>query len=443
VKILYLCTDLSIPILGQHGAAVHVRSLVAAFERAGHNAILAAPLLNKSPWERAATVAATLLHVPPAPDTTAAVSALKAFNRALEASNSLPGEVRRILYNKDLVRHLRGRFTDYPPDVVYERASLYSTAGVEIARELNRPIVIELNAPPALEHATYRSRCIQELAAQVERWTLMQADLVLAVSAELCNYVIELGVDPDRVHVFPNGVDSALFYPKSSCANGADRKMPASSQAWLNFGKGSGVEDNAKPAGVDGSPVLGFVGGLRPWHGVEILPRLVERLRARHPRIRMVIAGDGPLRSDLERAFAECGLSERVHFTGAMHHEDVPDWIRQFDVAVAPYAPVGHPFYFSPLKLFEYMACGVPTVAARIGQIEEVVRHGETGMLYRPGDFDELAAACDQLLTDEALRYKIGQSAAEEIHGHYTWDHNVKRIVELVRALPNMQEDRP
>jgi glycosyltransferase involved in cell wall biosynthesis len=125
-----------------------------------------------------------------------------------------------------------------------------------------------------------------------------------------------------------------------------------------------------------------------------------------------------------------------------LQHEGVPNWIRQFDVALAPYAPPEHPFYFSPLKLFEYMACGVPTVAACIGQIGEVVRHGETGLLYRPGDVDELATACDRLLADEALRHKLGKSAAEQIRGHYTWDHNVKRIVELVRALPKMREGR-
>ena len=67
MKILYICSDLSIPILGQHGAAVHVRSLVAAFMRAGHQVIVAAPLLNKSPWEQQAVVSAPVLHLPTAP----------------------------------------------------------------------------------------------------------------------------------------------------------------------------------------------------------------------------------------------------------------------------------------------------------------------------------------------------------------------------------------
>ena len=78
-----------------------------------------------------------------------------------------------------------------------------------------------------------------------------------------------------------------------------------------------------------------------------------------------------------------------MHFTGAVPHEEIPAWLGHFDVALAPYRPTEHAFYFSPLKLFEYMACGVPTVAARLGQIEEVVRHGETGLLYTPGQLDE------------------------------------------------------
>src|SRR5262245_30526070 len=112
MKILYLCCDLGVPVLGRHGGSVHVGNLVAAFERAGHGVVLAAPLLTKSPWEEPARVGARLLHVPPAAETNAAVAALKAFHRTIGAENSLPGEIRRMLYNKDLAQQLKGRFSD-------------------------------------------------------------------------------------------------------------------------------------------------------------------------------------------------------------------------------------------------------------------------------------------------------------------------------------------
>src|SRR5262249_3886498 len=161
-------------------------------------------------------------------------------------------------------------------------------------------------------------------------------------------------------------------------------------------------------------PLLGFVGGLRPWHGVEALPEVLGRLARRHPGLRLVVVGDGPLRADLERDLRGRDLGRAVVFTGSVPHEEVPALVRHFDVALAPYARPGHPFYFSPLKLFEYMACAAPVVAAALGQIAEVVRDGETGLLVPPGDAAALAAACDRLLADAALGRRPGRAAAAE-----------------------------
>jgi glycosyltransferase involved in cell wall biosynthesis len=81
------------------------------------------------------------------------------------------------------------------------------------------------------------------------------------------------------------------------------------------------------------------------------------------------------------------------------------------------------------------MACGVPVVAAALGQIEEIVRDEETGLLYPPGEQDALLAACERLLSDPDLRRRLGRVAAKEIHNHYTWDRNSARVVELARHL--------
>ena len=414
MNILYLCSDLGIPVLGRHGASVHVRSLVAAFREAGHRVILAAPLLNKSPWEQQEELEAAVLHLPASAETSAAAFDLKMFLRAMGRENTLPREVRRILYNQEVERHLQDRFAENPPDFVYERASLFGTAGVQLARAWNCPLVVELNAPLAPEQAAYRGSCLAELAVQAERWVLSQADLVMVVSAQLSNYAIELGAEPDRVHVVPNGVNPALFRPR-----------------WCE-----GAND--QPRTDQASPVLGFVGGLRPWHGVEVLPPLLDCLAARHSNLRLVIAGDGPLRGELERELDRRRLMSRVRFTGPVSQQVVAELICSFDVALAPYARPEHAFYFSPLKLFEYMACGVPVVAPRLGQIADLVRDGETGLLYPPGEFDQLTAACDRILSDRALGQRLGRAAAEEIHGRFTWDRNAARVIELVRSLPRL-----
>src|SRR5438067_10471983 len=162
---------------------------------------------------------------------------------------------------------------------------------------------------------------------------------------------------------------------------------------------------------------------MRPWHGVEILPALLERLAQDHPNLSLVLTGDGPLRGDLERDVWERGLCRAVSFTGSLPQPEVAELIRHFDVALAPYPPLEHDFYFSPLKLFEYMGCGTPVVAAGLGQIAEVVRDGETGLLYPPGDLDALTARCDLLLSDPTMRRRLGRAATDEIHDRYTWDH--------------------
>ena len=149
----------------------------------------------------------------------------------------------------------------------------------------------------------------------------------------------------------------------------------------------------------------------------------------------MIIAGDGQLRGDLEREFKKRGLTKQVRFTGALAHEEIPAVIRQFDIALAPYPRHNHDFYFSPLKLFECMACGVPVVAANLGQISEVVTDGKTGLLYPPGNLDGLVGQCEKLLANPGSRAAIGNAAAKLVRQEFTWDHNATRVAKLARKL--------
>lgn len=411
MKILYLCSDSGIPVLGRKGASIHVREMVGAFAQAGHHVVLAAPVLNKSPWEKPAEVAANILHIRVAAGAQTTAQHVRNFTQQLGLESSLPGELRRILHNQELEAELIARLDKNPPDFIYERAALYGTAGAVVAKSLGVPLLVEINAPLAVEQSAYRGNGLGDLGAQAERWALGQADAVLTVSTPLRQHVLDLGIDPNKVHVVPNGVNTGLFHP-----------APPDADLRARLGLGEG-------------PVLGFVGGLRPWHGIESLPEILARVSAMHPGTTLVIAGDGPLREQLERGLAERGLREKTVFTGALPHEEIAAVIRQFDVALAPYPALDHAFYFSPLKLFEYMACGVAVVAANSGQIAQVIRDGETGLLHSPGDLDAVAAACDRLLSSPKLRFAIGQSAASHIRANYTWTHNARRVTELAEGL--------
>ena len=123
-----------------------------------------------------------------------------------------------------------------------------------------------------------------------------------------------------------------------------------------------------------------------------MLPRAIAALRRRHPQVHALIVGDGPLRAEVTREVERLGLERHVTLAGAVPHDEIPAFIRAFDVAVAPYPDAPHAFYFSPLKVFEYMACGVPVVAADLGQLSAVVRDGTTGLVYPAGDLDALVS---------------------------------------------------
>src|SRR5262245_44408740 len=199
MNVLYLCGDAGVAVLGRKGASVHVRAMTAAFCRAGHDVILAAPLLNKSPWEPPAQTAANVLQLRPAACTRSAVAAFKLFTGKLGVPDSLSGELRRILYNQELEDELLRRFDNDPPDFIYERASLFTVAGASVSQKLKIPLLLEINAPLALEQSTYRGNGLGELAVLAERWTLGQADAVLPVSGALGQHVLSLGIESARV----------------------------------------------------------------------------------------------------------------------------------------------------------------------------------------------------------------------------------------------------
>ena len=141
------------------------------------------------------------------------------------------------------------------------------------------------------------------------------------------------------------------------------------------------------------------------------------------------------MRRELEHQVRADGLERSILFTGALAQQDVARLVPHFDVALAPYRKLEHSFYFSPLKLFEYMAAGVAVAAPRLGQIAEILRDGETGLLYPDDDSDALARACLRLLDDPELRTRLGTAAAREVRTHYTWTRNAERVTELAGSL--------
>jgi glycosyltransferase involved in cell wall biosynthesis len=186
---------------------------------------------------------------------------------------------------------------------------------------------------------------------------------------------------------------------------------------------------------------VGFVGTLKQWHGLEVLVDAFTGLHLSVPSARLLIVGDGPERENLVDRLTRAGIRHAAHLTGAVAPEEVPGLLASMDVAVAPY-PEETTFYFSPLKVYEYMVAGLPVVASRIGQLARLIEHERTGLLCEPGDAAALSAALQRLCEDRVLGERLGRHARELVQRHHTWDRVVQRIVELAglpAAEPSMQ----
>jgi glycosyltransferase involved in cell wall biosynthesis len=388
MRIVYLCPDLGIPLNGTKGAAVHVRSMVHALSRAGHEVVVVA-----------ATGCTGAVEVPVMP--------LRLSGLAQEIAGRTT-DVRtgralsHLLANVAVETALTELAAWFAPHVIYERYSPFSAAGGLVAQRLGVPHILEVNAPLAWEGAHYRKQALAEAADALEQAAFGATTRLIAVSEELKTILAAQGVSPAKIAVVPNGVDLERFTPDGP--------------RWTA----------ARPDQV----VIGFVGSLRPWHGVELLARSFRQAAAVRDDLHLLVVGDGPEARHIDRLAAD--LPGRVTRAAAVPHDEVPRLLRGMDVAVAPYMALER-FYYSPLKVLEYMAAGRPIVASAQGQVADLLRHGETALLVPPGDTDALTAAMLQLAAGPELRGLLGAAArrAAQRHG---WDVRAVELVDHVRA---------
>jgi len=312
----------------------------------------------------------------------------------------LPGflsEIAELAYNIPAYLKLRAAWRAQKPDFVYERCNLYFLAGSWLARRHKARLFLEVNSPLADEREKHGGLRLAWLARRLERFTWRSAERVLPVTHVLAGILTANGVQPGQISVIPNGIDPARFPP---------RFLPS----------------------PDGGVTLGFVGFVRVWHGLD---RVIEGMAAGAAHSRLVVVGEGPAIADLRALAAKIGMSARVAFAGLVPPEQVGAQVRGFDIALQPSATP----YASPLKIFDYMAAGCAIVAPDQPNIREILAHGQTALLFDPAEPAAMWAAIEQLVTDTALRVRLGSTARAELERRdYTWSGNAARVVALAMA---------
>jgi glycosyltransferase involved in cell wall biosynthesis len=182
-----------------------------------------------------------------------------------------------------------------------------------------------------------------------------------------------------------------------------------------------------------------FLGSFRAWHGVLDFVKAAAMLLALGRDCQFVLIGDGPERAAAERLAA--AWPGRFSFTGAVAYEAVPQLLAGAAIGVAPFNTAPHPalrtagFFWSPLKVYEYMAAGLPVVTANIGPLSQVIRDGQEGLLYAEGDIAGLAGAIMRLLDDPAAARAMGARARARVAAHYSWARHCEELEHILLAL--------
>jgi len=263
-------------------------------------------------------------------------------------------------------------------DAIYERYSLFGGVGVAAAETLGIPHALEVNAPLRDEARRFRTLPHPDVAAEIERDVFLRTGRILAVSEALRRWLEREGVEPGRIVA----------------------RVPRN----------------------DADLVLGFCGSLKPWHGIEVLLAACAISFAEEQALRLEVVGTGPLEHLIHSADLP---PERLRTFGALSHADALDRLRRWDVGVAPYLDI-EDFYFSPLKIYEYMAAGLCPVASDLGDVPALLDNGSRGVLVPAGDAERLATAFIELARDRGRIAEFGSRAREYVLAAHTWENNAR-----------------
>jgi glycosyltransferase involved in cell wall biosynthesis len=319
---------------------------------------------------------------------------------------------------KDVRQWRRARTFEVDPDgpwrgtdiaFVWQRHELFHTTGIELARALDVPSVLFVAAPLVWEARQWNVQRPwgNRLERMGERKALVSADIIACGSDVVASEACRIGAPSDRVIVTPTGVDLDLFAVEH------DR------------------HELRRRHGIDDRFVVGWVGSFRRYHAIELAVDAAIGLEG----VTLLFIGDGPERARIEARAAASGVS--AVFTGTVLHSALPEMMSMMDVAVSLASEEGpnhQRYHYSPLKLAEYLAAGLPVIAPAVPQFESRLRNGVDAILVAPGNADSMRDAIVSLQRDPALCRTLEKNARDVAVEGWSWDRQVRRIVEALES---------
>ena len=377
----------------EDGQAVHIRSLIQAFRELDHE-VREVALVEKTG------------EAAPAPK---APSESKRFSpwSLLDKTPRFVREMAEYAYSVPAARRLGQAQREFGADFIYERYAFGNSAGVKVSKKTGKPLILEVNSPMVLELGKTRGLSFPKHAARTELRIFRGATRIAVVSEVLAGMLEDMGVDRSNIFVTPNGVNLEHF-------QNPDREA---------------AREDLGLSNVQG-PVIGFVGYYRDWHRLDLVIAGLESQALRETHL--VLVGLGPAEDGLRQKAKECGVTDRVHFAGPRTHARIPAILPAFDVGLVPAI---NP-YASPLKLHEYMAAGIPSLAPDQPNLREVLTHNKDALLFAPDDGNALVDALSTLVGDDSMRQSLGKAAYQTILDRdLTWAGNARRVIHEVTQL--------
>jgi glycosyltransferase involved in cell wall biosynthesis len=287
----------------------------------------------------------------------------------------------------------------HQPDLIYERAYYLMRSGVRLSGKYKIPLFLEMNAPYSEEKIYLEGNSLYvEKSKLCEKEQIEGAAVIYVVSSALSNYFKAQYPSSERkIVITPNAIN-----PKKASANPA---LKASLKAQYRI--------------KDGEIVIGFVGSIFKYHGVDRLLSAFARLLEDHSPLsfRLMVVGDGMVLSELKKLASDLGILSRVIFFGNVPHGDVYTYIDLMDIAVM----ASSNWYGSPVKVFEYGAMSKAIIAPDNVPMRDVMQHNKEGLLVGDGP-DDVINALRRLIFDIELRKKLSSAFHQKVEKNYTWD---------------------
>lgn len=302
------------------------------------------------------------------------------------------------------------------PDVLHAHSPVLNAwPALSVGRRHDIPVVYEVRAfweDAAVDHGTTREGSLRYRATQaLETAAFRRADAVTCICEGLRRDIVARGIPAEKVTVIPNAVDPDTF----------QYRVPPDAEL-------------AARLGLQGCRVLGFVGSFYAYEGLDLLLTTLPVMRARDPDIRLLLVGGGPQEANLKRQVDALGLADCVIFTGRVPHAEVGRYYSLIDCLVYARHPMRLTELVTPLKPLEAMAQGRNFIASDIGGHRELIRHGDTGILFEAGSAPALAEAALDLLHDAGKQAALREAGRRFVESERTWQRSVARYRDVYAA---------